>query len=322
MNSSPTQFALLSRILHWLMAAMLLAMLFIGAAMVASIGDYHKLVALHRPLGIAILILVIVRVINRMFTTLPPFPPTMSPFERRVATASERLLYALMFALPLVGWGMLSAGHYPIVMFGPVHLPSILPANPTLYAVLRKTHTILAYLLFAAFLAHLGAVLFHTLVIRDKLLDRMALWPSSKTVENVKPKSDVSEPIKNTSTTGIIDLECKGSVAETAERLESLLQSNGLKIFARIDQAAEARAVGLEMRPMVLFIFGNPRAGTPLMVRHPSLAMDLPLKALVWESADGKVRLSYNSPEFLQQRHGLDAPPFAPVVNLLQAATQ
>lgn len=187
MNKNPAQFALLSRILHWLMAAMLLAMLFIGVAMVSSLGDYHKLVAIHRPLGIMILILAAIRLVNRMFTTLPPFPPTMSPLERRIATASEKLLYTLMFALPLVGWGMLSAGHYPIVMFGPVHLPPILPADPTLYAVLRKTHTILAYLLFVTFLAHLGAVLFHTLIIRDGLLNRMALWPTRS--NNAKEKT-------------------------------------------------------------------------------------------------------------------------------------
>jgi uncharacterized protein (DUF302 family) len=120
---------------------------------------------------------------------------------------------------------------------------------------------------------------------------------------------------------GIIDLSCKQSVAETADRLETLLKSKGMKVFARIDQAAEAKAVGLTMRPMVLFIFGNPQAGTPLMVQHPSLAMDLPLKALIWEAADGKAWLSYNSPEFLQQRHGLPAPPFVPIGNLLQAAT-
>jgi uncharacterized protein (DUF302 family) len=123
-------------------------------------------------------------------------------------------------------------------------------------------------------------------------------------------------------TNGIIDLSCKQSVAETADRLQGLLAAKGLKVFARIDQAAEAKAVGLEMRPMVLFIFGNPQAGTPLMVLHPSLAMDLPLKALVWESADGKAWLSYNSPEFLQQRHDLPALPFVPIGNLLQAATQ
>jgi len=177
MANNPTQFALISRILHWLMAAMLQTMLFIGAAMVSSLGNYHWLVAVHRPLGIMILILAAARVVNRMLTTLPPFPPTMSKNERWVASASERLLYTLMFALPLIGWGMLSAGHYPIVMFGSVHLPPILPANPALYVVLRKAHTILAYLLFLTFLAHLSAVLFHTLIVRDRLLDRMAVWP-------------------------------------------------------------------------------------------------------------------------------------------------
>lgn len=188
MRNNPTQFALLSRILHWLMAAMLLTMIFIGVTMVASLGNYHRLVAIHRPLGIMILILAVIRLINRLFTTLPPFPPTMSAQERWVATASEGLLYALMFALPLVGWGMLSAGHSPIVMAGPLHLPPILPANPMLYALLRKTHTILAYLLFVTFLAHLSAVLFHTLIIRDGLLHRMALW--SIRPPNSKPKAD------------------------------------------------------------------------------------------------------------------------------------
>jgi uncharacterized protein (DUF302 family) len=121
---------------------------------------------------------------------------------------------------------------------------------------------------------------------------------------------------------GIVDLGCNRSVIETVERLESSLKAKGIKIFARIDQAAEAQAAGLSMRPMVLLIFGDPKAGTPLMIRYPSLAMDLPLKVLVWEAADGKVWLSYNSPEFLQQRHGLDAPPFAAVGNLLHAAAK
>jgi uncharacterized protein (DUF302 family) len=122
--------------------------------------------------------------------------------------------------------------------------------------------------------------------------------------------------------TGIIDLASKHSVTETVDRLGALLKAKGIKIFAQIDQAAEAKAAGLTMRPTVLVIFGDPKAGTPLMNRYPSLAMDLPLKALVWESADGKVWLSYNSPEFLQQRHGLDVPPFGPVGHLLKAATE
>jgi cytochrome b561 len=182
------QFALQSRILHWLMAVLLLTMLAIGVSMVASLGDYHALVAIHRPLGIAILILAVIRLVNRLSTSLPPFPPTMSSRERWIASNSERLFYGLMIILPLVGWGMLSAGHYPIVMFGSVHLPPILPANPTLFAILRKAHTVLAYLLFLTFLAHLAAVLFHTLIIRDRLLDRMALWPT---------KSDPNSPGRN-----------------------------------------------------------------------------------------------------------------------------
>jgi cytochrome b561 len=182
------KFALQSRILHWVMAVMLLAMLGIGVSMVASLGDYHALVAIHRPLGIAILILAVIRLVNRLSTSLPPFPPTMSSRERWIASNSERLFYGLMITLPLVGWGMLSAGHYPIVMFGSVHLPPILPANPTLFAILRKAHTVLAYLFFLTFLAHLAAVLFHTLIIRDRLLDRMALWPT---------KSDPNSPGRN-----------------------------------------------------------------------------------------------------------------------------
>ena len=117
------------RFLHWLMAALVLTMLGIGVAMVASLGDYHLLVSIHRPLGIAILILVVIRFINRQFSTLPPFPPTMSSQERLVAHASELLLYTLLFVLPLVGWGMLSAARFPIALYGSMHLPPILSAQ-------------------------------------------------------------------------------------------------------------------------------------------------------------------------------------------------
>ena len=175
-TSTPTarpQFPASMRFLHWLMAALVLTMLGIGVAMVASLGDYHLLVSIHRPLGIAILILVVIRFINRQFSTLPPFPATMSSQERFVAHASELLLYTLLFVLPLVGWGMLSAARFPIALYGSMHLPPILPHSAILYACLRKTHTLLAYLLFLAFLAHFGAVLFHTLVVRDGLISRM-----------------------------------------------------------------------------------------------------------------------------------------------------
>ena len=161
------QFAWSSRILHWLMAVMVLAMLFIGAAMVASLADYHLLLSIHRPLGITILGLVVVRFVNRQLTTLPPFPPTMSSSERRVAEWSERLMYGLMFSVPLIGWAMLSAARFPIVLYGPIRLPPILPVNAALYTVLRGAHTVLAYLFFVTVIAHFTAVLFHTLVIRD-----------------------------------------------------------------------------------------------------------------------------------------------------------
>src|ERR1700730_13017818 len=98
-TNNPAQFTFLSRILHWLMAAMLLTMLFIGVSMVSSLGNYHWLIAIHRPVGIMILILAAIRLANRMFTALPPFPPTMSHPERFVDTACERVLYTLLFAL-------------------------------------------------------------------------------------------------------------------------------------------------------------------------------------------------------------------------------
>ncbi len=104
---------------------------------------------------------------------------------------------------------------------------------------------------------------------------------------------------------GMVHLRSPHSVPETLRRLESLLQAKGVNIFARVDHSGEAEKAGLKMRPTQLLIFGSPKAGTPLMVASPTLAIDLPLKALAWEDADGKVWLSYNSPEYLQQRHNI-----------------
>ena len=175
-SDPPARFAPQSRVLHWVMAAAILTNLFLGAAMVRSLALHQSLLAIHRPLGIFVLVLGIARYVNRRLTTLPPFLATMSARERRVASASERLLYALMIGLPLVGWAMLSAGSYPIVLFGAVHLPPILPASPMLYAVLRRAHSVLAYALLATILAHLAAVLFHQFVLRDGILRRMVAW--------------------------------------------------------------------------------------------------------------------------------------------------
>src|SRR5262245_32997255 len=150
-------FPLFSRILHWTMAVMILAMLFIGIGMAASPLDYHDLISIHKPLGILVLILVAIRLVNRLLNPPPPLPDGMPAWQRAVAYGSHVLLYALMFALPLVGWAMLSAARYPVVLYGPLQLPPIAPQDPALFAALRPTHTVLALLLFATFLAHLGA---------------------------------------------------------------------------------------------------------------------------------------------------------------------
>ena len=104
---------------------------------------------------------------------------------------------------------------------------------------------------------------------------------------------------------GLIHLKSPHSVPDTLKRLESLLAARNISVFARIDHSGEAEKVGLKMRPTQLLVFGSPKAGTPVMVGAPTVAIDLPLKALAWEDAAGHVWVSYNSPEYLKQRHGI-----------------
>ena len=103
---------------------------------------------------------------------------------------------------------------------------------------------------------------------------------------------------------GIADLPSNHSVDETVERLQKILPERGLTVFAVVDHSGEAEKVGLQMPPTKLVIFGSPKAGTPLMLASPSVAIDLPLKILVWQDGNGKVRVSYNTPEYLRERHG------------------
>ena len=106
---------------------------------------------------------------------------------------------------------------------------------------------------------------------------------------------------------GIANLPSNHSVDQTVESLQQILQAKGVTLFALVDHSGEAEKVGLHMRPTKLLIFGSPKAGTPLMQAAPSIAIDLPLKILVWEDAQGKVWVSYNTPAYLQQRHNLPA---------------
>lgn len=106
---------------------------------------------------------------------------------------------------------------------------------------------------------------------------------------------------------GIVNTASPYSVDETLDHLQKMLESKGVKVFALIDHSGEAAKVGMEMHPTKLLIFGSPKAGTPVMLAAPTSALDLPLKALVWEDDKGKVWISYNDPAYLQKRHGIPA---------------
>jgi uncharacterized protein (DUF302 family) len=124
---------------------------------------------------------------------------------------------------------------------------------------------------------------------------------------------------------GMIVLSSGHSVSATIDRLESLLKERGVLIFARIDFSADAARAGLQLRPEQLLIFGNPKAGTALMVAEPAAGIDLPLKALAWEASDGQVRLAYNDPAYIIERHALAsalAANLAAVVPIIERAAQ
>lgn len=176
MSRPSPDFHPLLRVVHWLMALMVLAMLFIGVGMVSTASPlYSTLLALHRPIGIAILILVLIRVPLRWATGAPTLPADLPPIQSLIAKGSHILLYASMIAMPLIGWGMLSAGGYPVRVADGLVLPAILPHDLKLYAGLRVLHTIVAVLFFALILAHLAAALMHGLIRRDGVLRSMTV---------------------------------------------------------------------------------------------------------------------------------------------------
>jgi uncharacterized protein (DUF302 family) len=119
-----------------------------------------------------------------------------------------------------------------------------------------------------------------------------------------RAEATMTDPIQPAS---LCSIRSSLSVDEAIARVEHAVMAAGMKVFARIDQAGEARAVGLSMRPAVLLLFGNPKGGTPLMVAQPTVAIDLPLKALAWQDDGGQTWVSYNTPALLVERHGLDA---------------
>jgi cytochrome b561 len=170
-----TSFSPLQRTLHWLMAVCIVAMLFIGVGMVSTIAPLHlTLISIHKPLGITILLLVILRLIVRLRYGAPALPADLPGPIKLAAGLSHVALYALMIVMPLLGWAMLSAGGYPVVLFPGVHLPSIVSQSDRLHTLFWNTHQLLAFAFFALILLHLAAALFHALIRRDGVFRSMA----------------------------------------------------------------------------------------------------------------------------------------------------
>jgi cytochrome b561 len=171
--TEPAKFTRLSRLLHWLTAALVFTALFVGFVMVNSVGSYARLIVVHKTLGALILLVMVVRIVNRCTHHPPAWPPTIGALEGRLVGLSEKLLYALLLLQPLIGWAMLSAAGGPVVVLGAVALPRIAPFDAELYWVLRQAHSVIAYTLMAVIAAHVSAVLLHTLTLRDRLIARM-----------------------------------------------------------------------------------------------------------------------------------------------------
>jgi cytochrome b561 len=178
----PQKFTALSRMFHWLTAILIFAALLIGFTMVNWLAGYATLRVVHMSIGILVLIVVVLRIVNRLRHHPPAWPPTVGRREGKAVIWLERALYALILAQPLVGWAMVSATGKPVRVFGVVPLPRIAPFNIDVYSVLRETHSILAYLLVVVIAAHVSLVLAHTTVLRDGMLRRMTfqLRPARK----------------------------------------------------------------------------------------------------------------------------------------------
>lgn len=170
------KYNLVLRLLHWAMAALILCGFFIGVGMSSSAGpDYLALAAWHRPVGLTVLGLVLLRLTIRIASSAPAFPRDMPRLQAAAARTAHLLLYASMFAMPLLGWAMISAAGKPVVVIPGTVLPDFVSADPALHATLRTAHSILAYSLFALIIVHLAAALHHRIARRDGVFDTMTL---------------------------------------------------------------------------------------------------------------------------------------------------
>jgi cytochrome b561 len=172
-EAPPKKFTALSRMFHWLTAILIFAALGIGFTMVNWLAGYATLRVIHMSIGALILLVVVLRLVNRARHHPPAWPATVGRREGRFVIWSERTMYALLLAQPLVGWAMVSASGTPVRVFGGLRLPPIAPVNINVFSAFREAHSILAYLLVAVVLAHVSAVLAHSIVLSDGMLRRM-----------------------------------------------------------------------------------------------------------------------------------------------------
>jgi len=174
MTAQKPRFNPLQRLLHWVMALGILTMLFIGVGMVSTVQPlYSTLIAIHKPLGITILVLALIRLAVRLRYGAPALPANLPEPMKLAAEASHYLLYALMIGMPLLGWTMMSTAYYPIVMYPGFHLPMFLAQSDSLHTLLWNAHFYLAFVFFAVVLLHVAAALFHALVRRDGVFEAM-----------------------------------------------------------------------------------------------------------------------------------------------------
>ena len=176
MTDVPHRFTLAQRLLHWLMAACILAMLFIGAGMVSTVAPkYLPLILIHKTLGVILLALVLIRLALRLYYGAPSLPDDLPRAMKLGARSSHLLLYGFMIIMPLLGLGMLWAASYPVVLYGDVEIPALLPQSDRGHTLLWNAHVYLGFAFFALVLLHLAAGLFHAWVRRDGVFATISL---------------------------------------------------------------------------------------------------------------------------------------------------